>query len=79
MPNHLHEDRWKPMRDMPEMRRLEPFLGALKLSSGVWEIHSLVCDDDTWDLHYSCSECGWSLDDFTHWMDMPHPPSPTNT
>jgi hypothetical protein len=45
----------------------------------VWEIHSLVCDDDTWELHYSCSECGWSFEDFTHWMDMPHPPSSTNT
>lgn len=75
MPNHLHQNTWKPMAAMPEMRRYDPFLGALILSSGIWEIHSLVVDDDNGELHYSCSECGWSLEDFTHWMDMPHPPT----
>lgn len=79
MPNHLHVDNWRPMSEMPEMRRFEPFLGAIQLSNGAWEIHSLVCDDETGDLHYSCAECGWSFEDFTHWMDMPAPPSPTNT
>lgn len=78
MPNHFHEDRWQLIQNMPEGRKFEPFLGALQLSNGVWEIHSLKCDDDDGELHHSCAECGWSFDDFTHWMDMPHPPSPSN-
>ena len=80
MPNHFHEDPWKPMRYMPPQRRYEPFLGALQLSNGRWEMYVIFCDDNgTHDLHYSCSECGWNFEDFTHWMELPSPPSPTNT
>ncbi len=68
-------DQWSKMDAMPERRKYEPFLGALQLTSGVWEIHSLMVDDDSGDLHYSCSECGWCFEDFTHWMDMPTPPT----
>lgn len=66
---------WKPIEAMPEMRRLEPFLGALKLSSGRWEMYVIYCDDETWELHYSCAECGWSFEDFTHWDELPSPPT----
>ncbi len=66
---------WKPIETMPKQRRYEPFLGALLLSNGTWEIYVIFCDDETGYLHFSCAECGWSFEDFTHWDELPAPPN----
>jgi hypothetical protein len=71
---------WQPIETAPGVPHIRGLWVYVKRAEfpdyPYWDCYAGFLDDETGEWTTLCGDdCGWSADDFTHWMPLPEPPS----